>query len=124
MDEIELTTTFEEMKDFFHFPAPKKGCAYKAIGWIGSTMWYAVKATLEGRAYVRIAYPYGEDPNDFQGGNGWDGTIVGENEDDYFDGGFTAFETGKEADYAEWALARFGRIAEWALPRMEYLVVE
>lgn len=121
MNEVELTTTFEEMREFFHSPAPKKGCAYKAIGWIGSTMWYAVKAMWDGEPYVRIAYPYGEDADDFYGGNGWDGgNPYGDyfdGDDDYFDDGLTAFRTGEDDHYAKWALARFGRIAEWALSK-------
>jgi hypothetical protein len=107
--------TREELKEFFAKGAPKQGCAYMPIGTIGDRVWYAVTSTWDGYPYARIAYLYGNDVNDFYNGNGWDGAIIadenGKWDDDYNDAGLTAFDKRYADDVAEWALARFARLA-------------
>ncbi len=112
MNKATNLATREELKGFFAKGAPKKGCAYMPIGAIGDRVWHAVTSMWDGYPCVRIAYLYGDDTNDFYGGNGWDGTLA-DGDDDYNDGGITCL--GKDADgLAEWALARLRLIAEQA----------
>lgn len=102
--------TKEELKKFFAKGAPAKGCAYLPIGVARFKTWFAVMSMWDGHPYVRIAYLYGNDLNDFYGGSGWDGTFI-DTDDDYSDGGLTCWS--EDADgLVEWALARFAMIAK------------
>ena len=104
--------TREELKEFFAKGAPDKGCSYLPIGTACFRTWFAVMSKLDGRPYVRVAYLYGNDVNDFSDGNGWDGAML-DGDDCYFDGGLTCW--GKDFDgLAEWALARLALIAKQA----------
>ncbi len=109
MNKPTMTTTKEDLKAFLAKGAPAKGCRYAPIGVADGVEWFAVTSMWEGHPYVRVAYLYGKDVNDFYGGNGWDGALA-DGDDDYDDAGLTCLSDDADG-LAEWALARFEALA-------------